>query len=92
MNDRRRFKRVKCDSKCLVYHARSKFRGTVLNLSLAGAAVMLHGTITGTMKTGDKCNLVLCADPEISFFSYTARITRVGPSVIGLESLDLKNV
>lgn len=89
MAEKRQHQRVRCDSKCLLYYAETKYYGVISNISMSGAAVRLYGLHTGAMQAGDTCSLLLCADPEVCFCKYTGRITRSTPAGIGLEFIEL---
>lgn len=91
MNDKRQHHRINCDSKCVLFHARTKYSGIILNISLSGAALKLYGIQPGTIRTGDSCNLILSTNPEVSFCKYKGRITRISSLGIGMEFLEMKS-
>lgn len=88
MHEKRKHQRISCYSKCLVYYEQARYQGVILNISLSGAALKLYGLKAGVMKPGDRCSLILCADPTICFYRYAGRVARVSSSAIGLEFLD----
>lgn len=90
MDDRRQHHRVRCDSKCILYYAQTKYCGVISDISMSGAAVRLYGLRSGAMQAGDTCSLILCADPELCFCKYSGRITRITPAGIGLEFIEMR--
>lgn len=90
MAEKRQHQRVRCDSKCILYYAHTKYSGVISNISLSGAAVRLYGLRTGAMQAGDTCSLLLCADPELCSYKYSGRITRITPAGIGLEFIEMR--
>lgn len=91
MDDKRQHHRIICASKCLLYHARIKYSGVILNISLSGAGVKLYGMKTGVIKVGDPCNLILSANPEVSFCNYKVKITHISSLGMGLEFIEMKS-
>ena len=88
MDDLRRYHRITCDAKCILYHAHSKFSGMILNISLSGVAVRIHDSQADPMKVGEPCSLILCSNPSICTYRYPVQIARVGTQVIGLQFVD----
>lgn len=85
MDDKRQHHRISCVSKCLLYHASTKYSGVILNISLTGAAVKLQGMQPGAFRLGDACDLILSTKPDESFCTYKGRIIRISLREIGLE-------
>ena len=88
MAEKRRYQRLKCAEKCLLYYADSTWSGAIMNISISGALVKLNGSTPGSIKPGDTCSLILSNDPSTSFFKYKGRIARVNKTGVGLEILE----
>ena len=88
MDEKRHHQRIDCESKCLLYYAKSKYYGVIKNISLSGASIKLESRHPVSIQSGESCSLILCADPETCFCNYSGRITRVTPSGGGLEFIE----
>jgi len=88
MDEKRHHQRIECESKCLLYYAKSKYYGVIKNISLSGASVKLENRHPVSIQSGEVCSLILCADPETCFCKYTSKVTRVSHSGVGLEFLE----
>lgn len=88
MDDKRNHQRINCDSKCLLYYAKSKYYGVIKNISLTGASIKLESRHPVNIHSGEICVLFLCADPQICMCKYYSRITRVSPAGVGIEFVE----
>lgn len=88
MAEKRQHQRIDCIEKCLLYHADSRYCGEIVNISISGALVHLHGFVPDYFMPGDACSFILGTDLSTSFYKYKGRVTRVSPAGVGLEILD----
>ena len=88
MAEKRQHQRIDCIEKCLLYHADSRYCAEIVNISISGALVQVHGFIPDRVLPGDACSFILGNDHAASFYRYKGRITRVNPIGVGLEILD----
>jgi aminopeptidase-like protein len=88
MAEKRQHQRIDCIEKCLLYHADARYCGEIINISISGALVNLHGFIPEYILAGDTCSFILGNDLSTSFYRYKGRITRVNPSGVGLEIVE----
>ena len=90
MAEKRRYQRISCAAKCLLYHADSSFSAAITNISISGALIELPGSASGEFLPGDACSFILSNNPTSSLGRYNGRVTRVIPAGVGLEILEHK--
>jgi len=89
MIENRRYKRIDCATKCILYHEGSKIRGVVENLSIAGALVRIRCNLSGIIQPGDDCSLLICHIPALSYSRHACQVKHLDSAAIGIEFLFL---
>ena len=81
--------RVDYEHECLLHHNGIKYPCQMKNISISGALVCAQDFPPSTVQLGDTCALSLCTDPALSSGKYTSKVTRLGPTKLGLYFLSI---
>lgn len=82
--------RIVCDAKCILNFDGFDSHGVIENISLSGALIKLdHKNQNRVLHPGDRCDMMLCNNPDLYPVKYTCKVTRVESEIIGIQFLEL---
>jgi len=81
--------RYHCDAKCILIFEGFDYHGVIENVSLSGALIKLNDEIPTSMQPGDRCDLLLCSNPELCPVKYTCKVIRLDSAIIGVQFIEL---
>lgn len=85
MIDKRKQSRISCATKCILYHAGSKFRGVLENLSISGALVRLNRNLSDIIRPGDDCSLLICHLSSLSYSRHASQVKHLEATAVGVQ-------
>ena len=84
MSDTRHGLRSKCSEKCMLVLNGTNHECKLENISISGVLIRVSEHMM-SIRTGTRCGLHLCGDPQLCPGEYACQITRISTNEIGLK-------
>ena len=81
--------RFHCDAKCILIFEGFDYHGVIENVSLSGALIKLDDKVPISIHPGNRCDLMLCGNPELCPLKYTCKVIRLDSAIIGVQFIEL---
>ena len=89
MNEMGPSPRLLCDAKCIVIFELMDYPGVIENVSLTGALIKLIDETPDNIQPGDRCELMLCSNPDLYPVKYTCNVIRRDSAFVGVQFVKL---
>lgn len=91
MGSQRQYIRVKDDSKCILMELDgSTYEALLEDISLGGALIKVSNGVPKSLNVGDKCNLMLCSNPDVCPSKLSCRVVRHDSVNMGIRFLSTR--